>query len=464
KVTLGTIDNTSLGGTGYSDFTSITTDITIGSSNTITITPTWTSGSYPEGYAVWIDLNGDSDFDDEDELVWSKTPSTAATVSGSFTLSNAATNGTTRMRVSMKYDGVPSSCGAFSYGEVEDYSVNIVGGLPAPIDLQATETTSSSTVLSWTAPEDATDVAGYNVYQVLSEQATGSISESGYMGTTTATNYTVTELTSSTDYTFIVKAKDNAENLSKASNAVTVTTQAAPTTYCESSDYTNMPEFGISKVELGSINNSSGFNSYSDFTDITTNITKGSQNMIMITKYNNYGLLWGYAVWIDLNGDLDFEDAGELVWSKEPSNETLNPGAFTVPFSEFTGTTRMRVSMKYNAIPTSCGDAKHGEVEDYSVNIVAGDAPLAKTSIEKLGNEKLTSNLYLYPNPADNILNVSLADYINTTYKIINLLGQQVGTGKLSESAIDINALEAGVYILEINNGQKTHFKKFVKN
>jgi len=32
------------------------------------------------------------------------------------------------MRVSMKYNGVPAACGSFSYGEVEDYTVNIVSG------------------------------------------------------------------------------------------------------------------------------------------------------------------------------------------------------------------------------------------------------------------------------------------------------------------------------------------------
>jgi hypothetical protein len=32
------------------------------------------------------------------------------------------------MRVSMKYNGIPTPCEAISYGEVEDYTVNIVAG------------------------------------------------------------------------------------------------------------------------------------------------------------------------------------------------------------------------------------------------------------------------------------------------------------------------------------------------
>jgi chitodextrinase len=48
--------------------------------------------------------------------------------------------------------------------------------------------------------------------------------------TTTETTYTVTELTSSTDYTFIVKSKDEAGNLSAASDQETITTKPSAAT------------------------------------------------------------------------------------------------------------------------------------------------------------------------------------------------------------------------------------------
>jgi hypothetical protein len=38
-----------------------------------------------------------------------------------------------------------------------------------------------------------------------------------------------------------------------------------------------------------------------------------------------------------------------------------------------------------------------------------------------------------------------------------------VDTGELSESGINVSALETGVYILEVNDGQKTVAKKSVK-
>jgi hypothetical protein len=56
-----------------------------------------------------------------------------------------------------------------------------------------------------------------------------------------------------------------------------------------------------------------------------------------------------------------------------------------------------------------------------------------------------------------------MTDSRKGTYRLINFLGQQVDTGELSESGINVSALETGVYILEVNDGQKTVAKKFVK-
>jgi chitin-binding protein len=61
------------------------------------------------------------------------------------------------------------------------------------------------------------DVVGYNVYNG---------DELEYATTSTETNYKVTGLTSSTSYTFTVKSKNKAGNLSEASNNATIQTTA----------------------------------------------------------------------------------------------------------------------------------------------------------------------------------------------------------------------------------------------
>ncbi len=129
RVQLASIDNTSGAGTtstGYSDFTSISADLFSGTQYNITITPVWTGTIYNEGYAVWIDYNYDGDFDDSGELVWTQAPTQNTPVSGSFTVpDDIAFEESTRMRVSLKYNGIPTSCESFNWGEVEDYTINL---------------------------------------------------------------------------------------------------------------------------------------------------------------------------------------------------------------------------------------------------------------------------------------------------------------------------------------------------
>jgi hypothetical protein len=123
-VSVAGLNNTSgASSSGYSDFTSQTVNLTRGNSASVSLTPGFAGSSYTEYWNIWIDYNQDGDFDDSGEAVFSSSGS--STVSGSFTVSSSALTGNTRMRVIMKYSSAASSCGTFTYGEVEDYTANI---------------------------------------------------------------------------------------------------------------------------------------------------------------------------------------------------------------------------------------------------------------------------------------------------------------------------------------------------
>ncbi|MFT5715391.1 MAG: bacillolysin [Flavobacterium sp.] len=461
RVQLGTINNASTGGTGYGDYTSVSTNLTKGTSNTITVTPTWPGTTYDEGYAVWIDYNKDGDFSDTGELVWSKAISKTTPVSGSFTVPTSATTGMTRLRVSLKYNGIPNACEAFSYGEVEDYTVNIVAAAAdttaptAPTSLTASGTTTTTTNLSWTASTDNLAVTGYDVYQGSTLKAT-----------VTGTSYAATGLTASTAYTFSVKAKDAAGNISSASNNLNVTTLSNTLVYCTSKGNSVADEY-IDYVSIGGIANTTGANAgYGNFTAQVGNLAYGSNTILFSAGFSGTAYTEFWKVWIDYNQNGTFETSEEMVSGSSSSSATLT-STFTVPTSALAGNTRMRVSMKYNSVQTACETFPFGEVEDYTVKI--GGATIttfstAKTTARELGNEKSISDLSMYPNPTDDFLNVRVGDNRKGTYQIINFLGQQVGTGKLSENPINVSALGTGVYILEVNDGQKATAKKFVKN
>ena len=150
-----------------------------------------------------------------------------------------------------------------------------------------------------------------------------------------------------------------------------------------------------------------------------------------------------------------FTDAGELVFSKATSKTTPATGSFTIPSTAILGTTRMRVSMKYNAIPTSCEAFTYGQVEDYTVNITA----LAK-GIQITENTNI--NVTLFPNPTSSILNISSISE-KATFKVYNLLGQTIMNGKITNGSIDVSNINSGNYILEIIDNESTFTKRFVK-
>ncbi|MCZ4317835.1 M4 family metallopeptidase [Aequorivita viscosa] len=452
RVQLNTIDNAS-GAQFYSDFTSISTSLNEGSSYTITVTPTWTGSTWNEGYAVWIDYNGDGDFGDAGELVWSKAASKNTPNSGTFTVPSGTVDGETRMRVSMKYNGIPTSCETFSYGEVEDYTINLGGAGPdtqaptAPSSLAASNVTQTTLTLSWNASTDNVGVTGYDVFEGSSN-----------LGSVSGTSANITGLSPSTAYSFKVRAHDAAGNNSGFSNTVNVTTLSNTVMYCTSNGNNTNDEY-IDRVQLGSINNLSGNNGgYADFTSMSTTLAKGSSNTITITpRWTGRKYREAYRVWIDYNQDGDFNDSGEQVYSRSRTTSTSISGSFTVPSSALSGATRMRVSMKYNSNPSSCETFSYGEVEDYTV-IISNSVNQGITGDAGFNNSEIS----IYPNPAKHTLNISLVNATGADYVIYNVIGQVVGKGAFSAS-LDVSTLQSGVYILEVNTNTNKLMKRFVK-
>lgn len=450
RVQLNTINNAS-GAQKYSDFTSISTSLSVGSTYTITVTPTWTGSTYNEGYAVWIDYNGDKDFGDAGELVWSKAASTNTPNSGTFTVPSGAASGATRMRVSMKYNGIPTSCETFSYGEVEDYTINLGGAGPdtqaptAPANLVASNIAQTTVSLSWNASTDNVGVTGYDVFQGSSN-----------LGTVTGTSANITGLSAATAYSFKVRAHDAAGNNSGFSNIVNVTTLSTSVSYCTSKGNNSSYEW-IDYVKLNNMTKSSGNDGgYKDNTNLSANLPYGS-NTIQIsagfsgTSYNEY-----WKIWIDYNKNGTF-DSNELIVSGSSRSSGTLSATFSVPTSALSGPTRMRVSMKYNSSQDSCETFSYGEVEDYTVNI-GGGAAQGFTE----GNSLVSSEMTLYPNPAKHTLNIALTDATGKDYIVYNLMGQVVSKGIFTEN-LDVSNLQSGVYMLEVSTEANKIMKRFVK-
>lgn len=82
-------------------------------------------------------------------------------------------------------------------------------------------------------------------------------------------------------------------------------------------------------------------------------------------------------------------------------------------------------------------------------------------------NETTPPSFALYPNPVVESLRINLGNTVkNASYQIVNQLGALVTSGNITEANknLDVQALNAGIYIIRIQNAGETASLRFVKN
>ncbi|MFE7275529.1 carbohydrate binding domain-containing protein [Streptomyces sp. NPDC057623] len=163
---------------------------------------TYTLGGWVRGSYVYLGVDGGAS-------TWTSSPSAYSKLTVSFTTGVSQTSATVHVH------------GWYAQGTyyADDISLDGPGGgsdgqAPSvPGGLRSTGKTSSSVSLTWNASTDNVGVTGYDIYRGSSQV----LSVSG-------TSATVSGLSPSTNYSFTVKARDAAGNVSAASGAVSVTT------------------------------------------------------------------------------------------------------------------------------------------------------------------------------------------------------------------------------------------------
>ncbi len=193
----------------------------------------------------------------------------------------------------------------------------------------------------------------------------------------------------------------------------------------------------IGEVKVGDFTNTSGSAKYSDFTGQTITAKAGGTAVTLTPAFNNttYNEYW--TIWVDLNSDGDFTDAGEEVFTAGPS-KTAVTGSMNFPASAIGTKTRMRVAMRYNAAPSSpCGSFNYGEVEDYTVDIVEGGGT---------GGDNYFENTQSYDIPDNNATGISSPIDVSRT-----------GASGTISVAVDISHTYKGDLVVDViaPNGNK---------
>ncbi len=128
NVLCGSINNTSGWQGGVADYTAISTTIEAGAGEPITVTNgnAWAS----DIVYCWVDWDLSETWDQatNEEFMLTNVGGTGLTFEGTITVPEDVPTGSYRMRVRMTYSTAPVPCGVATYGEVEDYTINVLGG------------------------------------------------------------------------------------------------------------------------------------------------------------------------------------------------------------------------------------------------------------------------------------------------------------------------------------------------
>lgn len=135
-VEFGGMSNVTAANAGYGNFTTRIGTLARGTTSAFRYSAGFTATAYTEYWAIFIDFNRDGDFADAGEQVVNTSSASSATLSTNVTIPATASIGLTRVRVIMRYKTAPVACGAFDYGEVEDYLLNITDP-NAPLSVRA---------------------------------------------------------------------------------------------------------------------------------------------------------------------------------------------------------------------------------------------------------------------------------------------------------------------------------------
>src|SRR5690554_916803 len=260
NVSFAGINNSTGCGFGINDYTNQIATVAQGETYPISVT---IEADFDEYIYAFIDWNHNGILDDINEVyVIANNVSVSDTYSLLITVPNNAVLGETRMRVLLAWDEPSiSPCESVFYGEVEDYTINIIPALScsAPSGLTHNQLSMTSTELLWTSSGTLFD---------LEWGLQGFTQKTGTMVTDlTSTSYELTDLAIDVDYEFYVR-----QDCGEDGESIWAGPYSFSVGYCKAGALTAEDE-SISNITFADINNSS-FSTvgYENFTSISTDV------------------------------------------------------------------------------------------------------------------------------------------------------------------------------------------------
>lgn len=327
-----------------------------------------------------------------------------------------------------------------------------------PTNLVASNITTSSLQLNWTASTDNVGVSGYDVYM------NGTLKTS-----VTSATASITGLTAATSYSFYVKAKDAAGNASANSTTINATTTSASL----------ITDLYFSEYIEGSSNNK------------ILEIANGTGSSVALSSYVVKKQTNGAGAWstgITLSGTL--ANGAKYVMVNSSTNSTCYSVAsanYSSAGSELTFNGNDAVGLFKNGVLIDIIGTFNGGTANFSADetlrrkttVAVPKATFNKTSDwtvyaldtcsgigNKAGEENTIAFDYkLYPNPSNGTFTIQLTDN-SMVYdvEIFSTVGQKVVEKTDITETLEINHLQSGIYLIKVNSSGESLTKKIIIN
>ena len=344
------------------------------------------------------------------------------------------------------------------------FANSIWGGGAAPADTTAptaptavtfSAITTNSINLTWVASADNVAVVGYDVYV------------NNVLKISTSTNFaSITNLTAATSYTFYVKAKDAAANVSSGSAVVTASTISAGATELFFSEYiegsSNNKVLEIANKTSGSIalasytikKQTNGAGAWSTGLALTGTLVANGKYTIV-----NSGLA---ATCYNISSANNATSAAEMTFNGNDAIGLFKNGLLIDIIGTFNGgvanfSADETLRRKATVIAPTTTFNKTAQWDVFALDTCSGIGN--KISSENVKETVAIANFSIYPNPSNGDFTIEFDNASAAFIEIFSLHGQSVFENTTTNSSLNVH-LQSGLYVVKVTANDQTVIKK----
>ena len=443
------------------DFTYMTINLEQGATYSCTVEV----GIDQSWVGIWLDVNNDGNFTEDECLHIGELPNAVTTLNTNLTIPASISFGEHRIRFRTTYTEINAETGACifkDYGEAQDYTANIIEASTAPEcainpmpENSAIEQYLNIESLTWNA-DFATE---YDVY--FGTDATPPIVSENQ---STAT-YDVGLLEANTTYYWkiipsnTVGSPDDCDiwSFTTGEDLIFCNELYTGDQYGGSSEWGDYIDDFIVETDPVFEHLATGYSAYYGYQNFDFMIIDMERGEIfdwtITTGLNNQD---NVAIWLDYNDDGTFNNSDEFIYATECVIPFSYSDTLAILITANLGEHAMRVRLRAGTDPMTGDDActlfTYGETHDYTANITG-----------EVNINEISENINIYPNPATNFINIEAENNIKTI-SIYNVTGQNVLQTDVNSSEIGINifSFNKGLYIIKIETESGIYTEKLI--